>query len=522
LKAAEIIKKYFFYSILSGFLSGLLFYHFIGTPLKLHLLLALLGAVLFAYCLRIKNIKSEVSASLFIFSVFLIFFSLGSWRYESLESRPISPLAIKAGGQVDLEGEIINFPEKRERSQRAIIESEGEKILIYARHYPTLHYGDTIRVSGNLVIPESFETDAGRIFDYPNYLKKSGIFYILQFAEAEIIEEGGGNILKKYLFLIKEKSIAGSEKILPSPASNLLSGILLGLPDSSGEYDEDFRKTGLSHITVLSGYNISVIALGALFVFSFLSYRKKFIVSGVFVILFTIMVASGAATWRAAIMALVIVMGKLLFRRISAWRSLYIAGFLMIFFNPLIIFYDPGFQLSFLATAGILGFSLPLSKKLTFLPKVAGIREAVAVSLSAQALVIPLIVYTSGQFSTVSILANMLGLPAVAPAMLAGFVAIVIASFPGFLYLPFAYIGFILLKYILIVAEILAALPMSLVNLPFENPIIPIMVYILIFSLMYAGYRKRSEERLKGFLGEDLNSIYREPYSQNPQKLSPN
>ena len=69
-------------------------------------------------------------------------------------------------------------------------------------------YGDEINFSGKLEKPENFITDQGKNFDYINYLKKDGIFYVMSYANIEIISRGHGNKIKGTLFYVKEKFLS--------------------------------------------------------------------------------------------------------------------------------------------------------------------------------------------------------------------------------------------------------------------------------------------------------------------------
>ena len=171
----------------------------------------------------------------------------------------------------------------------------------------------------------------------------------------------------------------------------------------------------------------------------------------------------------------------------DAARALLFAGVVMLFFNPLLLAYDPGFQLSFIATLGLI-FGAPIVEAWFRFMRPAFMREVAASTVAAQIAVLPLLLYQNGLFSIVALPANLLVLPVVPAAMLfsaiagfAGLLAPVIAPLVGF---P----AYLLLGYITHLVSFAAALPLASVSLP----AFPFTLVLLAYALLgYGAYRGR-------------------------------
>ncbi len=175
------------------------------------------------------------------------------------------------------------------------------------------------------------------------------------------------------------------------------------------------------------------------------------------------MVGLGATVIRACVMALIAILARFLGRPADALRWLFIAGLLMLLWNPLILFYDPSFQLSFMATLGLIIFSpfvykfISESKLRKFIPQKFALREIVSSTLAVQFFILPLLIKMSGFVSIISFLVNPIVLPLVPWAM--GFGALTgglgILPFVGqILSWPFGIISYLITQIIISITEL--------------------------------------------------------------------
>lgn len=325
----------------------------------------------------------------------------------------------------NLEGYIVSEVSKSEKTQSFTLKTLEKNILVRTDKYFKYNYGDKLSISGNLEIPESFENENGKVFDYRNFLLKNDIYYTSFYPSIRILEKESKKDFKFYIFSFKEKLTSQSKRIFSRETSSLVLGVLLGVVDSiDPDLEENFRKTGLIHILVLSGFNLTIIAY---FVFKVLgSFHRniRYVLSLFFIVIFSIMVGAGATIVRAAVMIFIFILSKLLYKNSNSFNALILAGSFMIFLNPIILLHDPSFQLSFLATLGLISFYPIIEKVLFFLPEKLGLKEIIISNIAVQITVVPLLIYMMGEFSVISIIPNILVLPVISIFMLVSFLSI--------------------------------------------------------------------------------------------------
>lgn len=340
-------------------------------------------------------------------------------------------------------------------------------IRVTADRYDEYDYGEKLIVVGKINQPKNFKSNGGRTFDYVNYLLKDGIYFEMKKPKIEIIEFFEGNYIVSYLFKIKKSFLNNIKKVLGEPHAALAGGLVVGEKSALGkDLIDDFRKAGLIHIVVLSGYNITIVADSIRRVLAFLPRTAGIGLGGIGILAFGILVGGGATVVRSCIMACIALLATLLRKDYNVGKALFIAGALMIIQNPYILFFDPSFQLSFLATLGLILLSNPIEKRLGFITKRFGIKGLVASTLATQIFVSPYILYMMGQLSIIGIIVNILVLPIIPMTML--FVTLI--GLFGFVFysasLIAGWISYILLTYELFMVGFFANLPFASIELP--------------------------------------------------------
>ena len=168
-----------FYTICVGFIGGVLLHSFIFVNTFVMWLLVLLGVAIFLFA-YFSDFRWGV-----ILSVCLLAFVFGWWRFHISGIDSMPSLESKVGSRVSLVGQIVDEPDIRENNQKLIIEvavgGEQTKILVTTGFGADYKYGDEVHLSGKLAKPENFTTDTGKEFDYVNYLKKDGIYYVMNY-----------------------------------------------------------------------------------------------------------------------------------------------------------------------------------------------------------------------------------------------------------------------------------------------------------------------------------------------------
>ena len=189
------------------------------------------------------------------------------------------------------------------------------------------------------------------------------------YPSVELIESGHGNIIKRGLFSFKRTFLEKVGKVIPDPQVSLLGGLVVGAKQSLGEkLQEDFRKTGIIHIVVLSGYNVTIVAEAIMRFFSFLPFLFGISVGVIAIIFFAIMTGGSATIIRASLMAILVLLARATGRTQTITRALFIAGFLMLIHNPKILVFDSSFQLSFTATIALIYLAPKIEKHFHLVP----------------------------------------------------------------------------------------------------------------------------------------------------------
>lgn len=189
---------------------------------------------------------------------------------------------------------------------------------------------------------------------------------------------------------------------------------------------EALNATGTTHIIAISGYNIAIILTLIGNTFShYVSKKTKFIISTALIISFVLICGAPASVVRAAIMGLIVVWARDRGRANGPISVLIFAALIMVIVNPKILVFDVGFQLSFLATLGIMIFADAFEDALKWVPELFGIRESLVLTLTAQVGVVPLLFLNFGSISLITFVANIIVLPLIPIIMATGFVAVV-------------------------------------------------------------------------------------------------
>lgn len=397
------------------------------------------------------------------------------------------------GQTVSVEGVVSDTPDIRLNNKRLTLTPINQKahILAVVDKYAEVEYGDKVKVTGVLETPENFMTSSGKEFNYQRYLANQDIYFIIKNAKMEIISHGHGNFIKSFLFKIRNSFIENIRELIFSPESDLAGGLVLG---ERGGFDsamrDEFINTGTIHIIALSGYNVTIVAESIIKLLGLaLSQTLSLILGILIIILFVVMAGSSSTAIRAGVMATIALFARLTGRTYDAGRALVVAGLVMIAVD-LRVLADISFQLSFIATFGVLFLTPKVIGWVRVFPMRFGFREIVATTIAATIAVLPLLLYSTGILSLVSLPANILILPIIPLTMLFSFLAGLISFLSPVIALPFAYIAHLFLKYILSVIHFFASVPFASVTIKSFPIIITILLYAL---LLWWVFRKVDE-----------------------------
>ncbi len=362
-------------------------------------------------------------------------------------------------------------------------------VLVKTQLYPPYQYGDQVEITSFLIQPEPIEN-----FKYDKYLAKDKIYSLGYGAQVKLIKRQQANIILQEIYNLRQNISEQINKIWPEPSAGLINSLLLGYKRTlSQNIKEEFRQAGVAHIIVISGLHITLITILISKLLYFLKINRKKQLNIIFLILLIFAILSGlsASTIRASLMGLLVLFSQNIGRHIQKHLILVYTASIILFFNPLLLFYDLGFQLSFLATIGLIYLSPIFQKLFNFLPKILSIQSTFVSSFSAITITLPLTIYQFKTISTLAPIANLLILPLVPMIMLWGFISILIS----YLFFPLAkYLGFIvycLNKLLFLIIHIISKIKFSSLTINnFSLTSLLIFYLIILIILIYVQKEK--------------------------------
>jgi len=490
-------SKIFLYFCLSFILGVFLssFFDFGSISLILLLILGIfLISVFWKYPKGKPSAPYEAGKKLVVLGFCILLLVVGIWQHKSVKADLERPeLENLKNQKFILIGQVVEEPEISANKVKLKIKIEELKsnVLVTTNLYPVIKYGDKLRIEGVLKEPPEFEG-----FNYKNYLKKEGIYFLMSYPKAEILESGRGNPIKTMLISFKNKLKDSLRKIVSSPQSGFFEALLFGEEQNiSSEWKEKLNITGVRHIAAVSGANITIICnLLLSFLLGLGLWRKQaFWLSLILIFLYVLMIGAPSSGVRAAIMGTLLLIAQQVGRICQPERLVIFALALMLAFNPLLLKSDIGFQLSFLAVMGLVYLQPFFSKILARVPDFLGLRSNLSTTLAAQVFVLPVLLYNFGQISLVSPITNVLILPAIPYLTIAGFLFSFLGIFSKVLGQIFSWPAYFLLTLIMRIIDFFSKFSLASKNL--EISLVFLLVSYLILAIFV--WRLRKEERLK-------------------------
>ena len=441
---------------------------------------------------------------------FLLGGARSAWGQDRGE--PSALLLSLADQSIEVRGTVKDEPEPSDAILRvtladwsvrrgdAWLEQPG-KALLYVPVYDEHRRGDVLVARGSWELPDSADRSAPSRAS----LQRRDIRAVFYRPTVQTICHTRGPWPIQTVDALRGRLRRSVERILPAPQASLLNGLLIGARSSASRTLLDaFSRTNTLHVVVVSGYNVSLVIAAASWPLRRLRRGRGLYLSIPAVVLYVLLCGASPPVLRAALMGGVALLGQAIGRPRHGLASLAFVTLILTAISPTLPF-DLSFQLSFLATLGLLTLSSPIGQRLDALvalvlrrrsdsqreaagrTRVCGaiVLDALSSTLAAEAFTVPLLLYHFRQFSLVSPLANVLILPAVplamalgAPAVLGGLVAQPMGWALGLLaYLP--------LSYIISIVQLLARVPVV------PLPAIPASwvwgYYVLLAALLLRG-----------------------------------
>ena len=376
--------------------------------------------------------------------------------------------------------------------QSGTIKQVRGKLALTVGAYPHFSYGQRLVITGTVETPPVYDD-----FNYREYLAAQGVRSVMQRSKVAFLPGLRGNWLTLNLLTLNHRLRTVVDLILPQPEAGLLQGILLGASKAlPADTAESFRLAGLTHILVVSGFNISIL-MQLILILAQKALRRQLALGIALagITLFGLLVGFSAPVVRAWLMGALTIAALLAGRKAHALTSLAVASLIMTAYNPLTL-WSISFQLSFAATLALIVVEPVISK--TFEALIVKARAGnfwvilarlSTTTIAAQLLTLPLIWHYFGQISLVALVANLLVLP-IQPLILAAGAAITAL---GSIYLAagriLAYLLWPWLRYSILVTRWLGHLPNASTQLPPLDLVWVVVSYMLIALGMYLLHR---------------------------------
>ena len=367
-----------------------------------------------------------------------------------------------------------------------------------------LKYGDKIEVKGSFTEASSQRNYGG--FNYKEYLKSLKIYGTIKANQLKVLS---GDCLNNVFNLANQVSSMMKQKIdssMEETQAAIIKGIIFG--DSSEieeEIQENFRISSISHVLAVSGMHVSYLVIGIqLFLKSIIGKRKTRFITIVFLIFYMFITGFSPSVVRASMMSILLIGGEVLYRKNDIWTSMAISLFLILIYNPFLI-ENIGLQFSYIGTMGIMilhksvfsflknikiknkKWKYKFNRKAIFF--ISKIKEILAVTLSAQLAIFPIMIYHFNLFGVYFLISNLLVSVMIGPIIIFSTIFIIYS----FIFNPISKVICIVLKLLiqkLITISNLAELPFSKLYLSTHKIWMILLYYILIitFNFSYCLY----------------------------------
>ena len=306
----------------------------------------------------------------------------------------------------------------------AKIVRNNKKILInikMSQDIPSIKYGDSLYIEGEFKQPEEARNYKG--YNYKQYLKTKKIIGTVELEKAKILKSSNGSFIHNIQKYIRD-TINGT---LTDEEGNLLLAILLGDKDKlSEDIQESFKTSNLSHMLAVSGAHVSYIILGLTYVLqnSIIGKKNGKIVCIIFLLAFMAITNFTPSVTRACIMAILTLFSSIIYRKSDVYTNISVAALITLIFNPYNLL-DLGFQLSYGGTIGIIIFIKRIQEKKSNSKVINYIKQMALVSIYANIIIIPIMMYHFNTVSFTFIISNIMASPILGIIVITGFLFII-------------------------------------------------------------------------------------------------
>lgn len=379
------------------------------------------------------------------------------------------------------EGIIVNEKGENEYSYEYIVklQSKNKKlnnkrfILKTKKKGKKLSFGDKIKFTGEYVKPTGRRNYQG--FDYSLYLKTQKLYGTFESSNYSILSTNCCSYVEKIVNSFKESTKSILRGNLDKDLAELCIGILIGdRGNLEDKIEEDFKKSNLTHMLAVSGSHFVYIITCIKYLEKVFKWRNfNNVLTIIIIILFMELTGNTASVIRSGIMAIMLILAKVFHRKSDVWTNMAISAVLALVYNPYTLF-DIGFELSYGGVIGIVVFydkvKDTLGKIIIKMHKESKmlqyILEGTSVTISANLVIIPIMIYNFNTISFSFIVSNLLAGGLLGIIVILGFLLVFLSLMLGQTLSIFFYILNFLLKALTKIAEVCSKLPFSYIYVP--------------------------------------------------------
>ena len=406
---------------------------------------------------------------------------------------------------VNIVGTIVSSKKEKQYINEYKIETEKinniklKKKFILLTKNKEIEYGNKIKLEGTYIKPSKSRNYRG--FDYSNYLKTENIYgTIEQNGKIELIKEKNIKYFFIILYKVKNKIIKNINNKFPEETRGVVLGILLG-DKSSIEEDvrQNFADSSLSHILAVSGTHISYVVICISVLFKKLKLNKNIrkVLTSLVLFMYLYLVDFSVSATRAVIMSTIVIMQMLFYRKQDTITTIAFSSIIILINNPYSIL-NIGFLLSYGGTIGIILFvnRISIESKEDFFQRFKSyLKDICIVTISAQTIIMPIIIYYFNTISFTFIISNIIASLIIGPIIMIGLVIIAISFFKIPIISLIIRFYNILIVILVRTADIISKIPMSKIYLKTPTTLEIIFYYSVVFLIALLIYIKKSNRK---------------------------
>ena len=397
------------------------------------------------------------------------------------------------------EGIIVNEKGENEYSYEYIIKLQSKNkrlndkkfILRIKKKGKKIKFGYKIKFVGEYIRPTKRRNYQG--FDYSLYLKTQKLYGTFESSNYSILSTNCCGYVEKIVNSFKESTKRILRDNLDKDLAELCIGILIGdRGNLEDKIEEDFKKSNLTHMLAVSGSHF-------VYIISCIKYLEKVfkwrnfnnVLTIIIIILFMELTGNTASVVRSGIMAIMLILAKVFHRKSDVWTNMAVSVIASLVYNPYTIF-DIGFELSYGGVMGIVIFydKVKAGIERTFLKRfkkrkiLQYIEEGASVTISANLVIIPIMMYNFNTISFSFIISNLLAGGLLGIIVILGFLLVFLSLMLGKTLSIFFYILNFLLKALTKIAEVCSKLPFSYIYVPTPKILGIFIFYYYLFRYM--------------------------------------